>query len=720
MVNTELRQENEHLQFVYKKLLEAEKELSITLERNKSEGISVLKDMSGDESLNFDTISDNLDTFAILEVKNREIDQMNFKMKTAEILLKKVKYLLQSPYFGKVDVDFLDEEPVESFYIGINSFSDEDRVNLVYDWRSPIAELFYNNTLGSSFYLANKQRIDVSIEGRRQFIIEKNRLLKFFDTLIAIQDDVLLDALEQDSTKQMQDITATIQKEQNVIIRDTKSSIILVNGVAGSGKTSAIMQRIAYLLYSLRKEITSDNVLILSPNHNFIQYISNVLPSLGEKNPLNMTLLQFVEQYINVPMETEDEYFSRISTAKINEQPSILRSAQFVDFIKKSDELLVSESSLIRDLTHKGKVILSKEKIAKIYQSTSAYSSMMDKMQVTKKKLSDYWENRLIKQAKSPNTQNQILSLSEKQQLNYFGELISDDSEESVIKYGEKLLRKKYQKITKGIEQNNWIDLPQIFDILYSHYQKEPYIHSQHALNLDEAVIYLTIIHTFVEKMTLSSMRFVLIDEVQDYTPAQVSLLSDFFIRSEFTLVGDENQAIFNSSITFQEIADNFEKKYKKVQRYDLLNSYRSSGAITEVFSQLVASDKKIEIVPVRPQGNEVKVYEVSDREAFKQLLTQLWVDLDEKQLTIITKTEDEAKKLSEYLTGDIQSVVAVQVLPISLSKGLEFDNVLIFDVSEGNYFSERDRRILYTAVSRGMQNLFITYKGELSKFIKV
>lgn len=719
MVNTELRREKEYLQFVYEKLKESEKDLQHSLAQNRSEATSFFENVTDDVRLNFDNISDNLDTFSVIEAKNREIDQMNTKMKNAEMLLQNVKRLLGSPYFGKIDVDFLDQEPVESFYIGVNGFSDENREYLVYDWRSPIAELFYNNILGESHYLVDSQQIDVSIKGRRQFIIKRDKLLNFFDTSVAIQDDVLLAALEQNSSEHMYDITTTIQKEQNVIIRDTKNPNILVNGVAGSGKTSTIMQRIAYLLYSLRHEITSENVLILSPNNKFIHYISTILPSLGEKNPLNMTLLQFVKKNSGISMEMEEHYFSRISQMETDRQDSVLRSFEFVDFIKNFDALLLSPDLLFKDLKYKGKVVLPKKKIIEIYETTPSANPMIDRIQATKKRLSDYWERLIIKKAKSREAKDQMLSLSEETQLNYFGELISDDSDHKIVEYGETLLRKKYQRITDNIKMNKWVDLTYLFDFLYVQYQKEEYVHSANEWNLDEAVIYLTIMNTLVEKIH-TPMRFVLIDEVQDYTPAQVRLLADLFVKSDFTMVGDENQAIFNSSISFQEIEEIFEKKGKEVKRYDLLNSYRSSRSITQVFSQLVTSDQKMEIIPVRPEGAKPEVYEVTDKVELSQLVDRLLADLDEKELTIITKSEEDATYLSDHLSEHSTFASSIQVLPISLSKGLEFDNVLIFNVSEDNYSTKRDQKILYTAVSRGMQNLYITYKEKQSKLLNM
>ncbi|MBL1224019.1 HelD family protein [Enterococcus sp. BWR-S5] len=714
---TEKQLEEQYLKRVYTKLLEKQVELEELLEHAKEDGVNSLKGMTSDISLNFENITDNLDTFAVLEMKNREIDQMNIKLQTATVLLEKVKRLLSAPYFGKITVDFLDDEELEDFYIGINNFADEQSNNLIYDWRSPIAELFYNNTIGPSSYSVNKNDIEVAIENRRQFILERDRLIKFFDTSVAIQDDVLLEALEQDSTNEMKDITSTIQKEQNVIIRDTKNKNILVNGIAGSGKTSTIMQRIAYLLYLYRQTITVDNILILSPNRKFIEYISNVLPSLGERNPLNLTVLQFIQRLSAEELEQEEEYFHRISQAKHDKHTDILRSQEYVDYIKQADELFLSSDDFIKGLDRKGKTVISKEKIAEIYHATPNYPRLIDKIQATKTQLKSYWESRLLKQAKSHEIQNQILSLSEELQQKYFGEIISEDTERNLYSYGKKLLRKRYRSITKAIEENRWLDTAFFFEKIFESYEGHPYEYTyQDSLTLDEAVVLQTIQHNLVEKAEVEPMKFILIDEVQDYTPAQLSLLFDLFEKSAFTMVGDENQAIFNSSISFETIKAAFTERELSVQRYDLLYSYRSSGSITKLFSQLVTDERKMDIIPIRKDGTEPEFLSFDSMEEFIQLISEVIKQLDEAdaQLTIITKDEEEVEAIEAALADKGLKLPNTAILPISLSKGLEFDHVLLYDVSAENYQTDREIKILYTAISRAMKQLFVTYRKEL------
>lgn len=713
--------ETSYLQEVYGELVDTKRELSEMLESATTEGLLALKAMGEDIRLNHDNISDNLDTFATLEMKNREIDQMNIRLRSAEAELKKVKTLLNVPYFGKVNINFLDEDPSSDFYIGVSSFTNKEGTTRIYDWRSPISELFYNNELGKSSYSVNNNTIAVEINKRRQFIIDKDQLIKFFDTSIAIQDDLLLEALERDSLSHMRDITSTIQKEQNVIIRDTSSPVILVNGIAGSGKTSTIMQRVAYLLYLLQQKITSDNILILSPNHRFIDYVSDVLPSLGEKNPLNLTLLQFVQNHLTIQMEEEATYFSRIIKQEVDLQTKQLREKPFIDFIKHSDQLLIAEPDFFKDIVHNQKIIISKKKMLEIYQSTPDYPCLIDKIQATKKRLNSYWESHLMNQAKSRRIQDQILSLTEDAQQKYFGKLLSNDSEATISRYGKILLKKKYRQVTKKIEENKWIDAQKIVEDLYERFSGQKFTpHFEGKRTLDEGVILLTVQHTFIEKINLPKMNFVLIDEVQDYNYAQLSLLLDLFPKTEFTLVGDENQAIFNSTIAFQSIEHLFNKHGHNVKRYDLLSSYRSSGAITKVFRELAENNEKMTIVPIRPDGNQPQILEFCKVEDFLNIVTKIVIDQKVVPLTIITKSEEEAKELSILLekTPLLESS-NIRVQSISLSKGLEFDHVLIYDVSKEKYFSKRDKRILYTSISRAMQNLYITYRGEISPFIQ-
>ena len=706
MVNTQKQLEEAYLKNVYQKLIDKKNELRESMDTAKIEGNQSLKEMAGELRLNFDSYLDNLDTFSMIEMKNREIDQMNIKQKNAENQLAKIERLLKSPYFGKVVVDFLDNEPKESFYIGTANFTDDADENLVYDWRSPIAELFYNNMIGPSSYTVRQNKIDTVIKERRQFILERDRLVKFFDTSVAIQDDVLLEVLGQDETNEMKAITATIQSEQNTIIRDVKSQNILVNGVAGSGKTSAIMQRIAYLLYLYRDTMTSDDLLILSPNHRFIDYISNVLPSLGERNPLNLTIIQLVSQLSAEEIEGEEAYFKRITGENVSEQTERLRSKKFIDNLKQSDPLFLDHPNFIRGLTKNGKTVLSKKTIEKIYEKVPAHPKLIDRLQATKKALMSEWKNHLLKQAKSPAVQNQVLSLTEDRQLELFGKLISDDSEQSIVAYARKLLQKKYRKITRQIEEMAWVDEHQLFERIYEKRYGSAYAW-QPTRTVDEAVIILAIRHLLVEKVNVPAFRYLLIDEVQDYTLAQLGLLIELFPKTHFTLVGDENQAIFNSSTTFADIMRCFDDYHLPIHRYDLRNSYRSSGAITELFKTYAVDQEKIDIVSIRPQGKEPEYRSFRSSEELLKILAEILVSLKGEKAAVITQTEEETQTLQESIKKNSYGLENCQIIPLSLAKGLEFDHVILYPF-ENDGDEQRRRRQMYTAISRGMKSIVV------------
>lgn len=691
---------------MYQKLIDKRNELRESMDTAKVEGNQSLKEMAGELRLNFDSYLDNLDTFSMIEMKNREIDQMNIKQKNAENQLAKIERLLKSPYFGKVVVDFLDNEPKESFYIGTANFTDDADENLVYDWRSPIDELFYNNMIGPSSYTVRQNKIDTVIKERRQFILERDRLVKFFDTSVAIQDDVLLEVLGQDETNEMKAITATIQSEQNTIIRDVKSQNILVNGVAGSGKTSAIMQRIAYLLYLYRDTMTSDDLLILSPNHRFIDYISNVLPSLGERNPLNLTILQLVSQLSAEEIEGEEAYFKRITKENVSEQAEHLRSKEYIDDLKRSDPLFLDHPDFIRGLTKNGKTVLSKKTIEKIYEKVPAHPKLIDRLQATKKALMSEWKNHLLKQAKSPAVQNQVLSLTEDRQLKLFGELISDDSEQSIAVYARKLLQKNYRKITRQIEEMAWVDEHRLFERIYEKRYGSAYVWS-HTHTVDEAVILLAIHHLLVEKVNVPAFRYLLIDEVQDYTLAQLGLLIELFPKTHFTLVGDENQAIFNSSTTFADIMRCFDDYHLPIHRYDLRNSYRSSGAITELFKTYAVDQEKIDIVSIRPQGKEPEYRSFRSSEELLEILAEILASLKGEKAAIITQTEEETQTLQESIKKSSYGLENCQIIPLSLAKGLEFDHVILYPF-ENDRDEKRRRRQMYTAISRGMKSIVV------------
>ncbi|MGO2083729.1 MAG: HelD family protein [Vagococcus sp.] len=718
MVKNERHQEEQYLADVYRQLQERQVQLEELLEQARSNGIQDIQTLMGDVRLNYSNISDNLDTYAALEMKNREIDQMNIRLQTAVVLLKKIERLLEVPYFGKITVDFLEEEQPEAFYIGVNGFANELGEYLVYDWRSPIAELFYNNEMGPSSYRVNRETLHVELKQRRQLIVEADRLLNFFDTSISIQDDVLLEVLGNDATSQMQDITSTIQKEQNVIIRDTAHRHLLVNGVAGSGKTSTIMQRIAYLLFQYREQMTSEDVMILSPNRQFVDYISDVLPSLGEANPDNVTFLQFINHHLHFDMEDEAAHFERISQPLVSEQVTHLRSEEFSKAILTADALFKQPELFMKPLIQQGKVVISRAKLVSLFNTTPSDGRLIDRIQATKQLLRDEWEQRLSRQARKPEMQDQVLSLSEESQEKYFGSILTEKAEKNIYAYTLRLLKKKYKKITRGIERNQWLDLPYFFKTIYESKTGEAYpFRKGEPLTVDEGVVLLLIRHTLVERLEVPRLKFLFIDEIQDYTPAQLYLLKTIFGMAKYTMVGDENQSIFNAAISFAQIDQLFEEGGSPCHRYDLLSSYRPTGAITDYFGQLASVNQKWSIVPIREVGALPVEWVYRTDEEWLTKVEEMCAETTQTSLVILTKQAEEAEHVKRLLQSSASHLDQIKVLPITLAKGLEFDNILIYNASQTNYHTDRERRMLYTMASRAMRQLFISYHQKRFEF---
>lgn len=709
-----LKAEKKHLADTYQQLLTRKTVLNSFLTEGRKKDRLAMQSIGEEIRLNFDNFADRLDTFAAIESKNREIDQMNAALQSAERELAAIDRLLDSPYFGKISLQFEDEETIEDFYIGINGFVNENKEGLIYDWRSPIAELFYAKRLGPVSYQVNNQTISAVLEQRRQFIIEKDQLKQAFDTSVAIQDEVLLAALEANNSQKMQDITASIQHEQNVIIRDLAHKNLLVNGVAGSGKTSAVMQRIAFLLYHFREEMTAENVLILSPNSRFIDYISQVLPSLGEKNPLTLTMRQFCQAFPSVDLESEEAYFDRIQQAP-SEAIELLRSADFSRFLQSLSKQLPEELVLqFKPIKRKNVVLFSEETIDTFFQETPKQAPLRDRIQAVKKKLAYAWEERLQKNALAANVHDQVRSLTEDEQRSLLGTVLKDDSEKTIQKATLRLLKKKYAKVTKQINDLTWFDTKQLLADSADYFTHGQITLTQTTDSLDYTVCLLLIRHLVAEKQPVPALRYLFIDEVQDYTPAQLQFLLCLFPMTAFTLVGDQQQAIFTSAITVSEIQTIFQQQAKFLETYQLTTSYRSSGVITRLFAQMLPKETNLNISAVRPAGKLPQFYANLTDVALVDIVKEL-----KQPVTIITKDSRSSEELKQFFDKQAVSFHGT-VLPIHLAKGLEFKQVLLYDVSAENYHTDQDQRILYTAISRAMEELMVTSKTTFSTFLTI
>ena len=287
-------EEQAHLTKTHGKLQAMRGALEAKVEDISEKAAKEKEDIRSNLSLNFDSDTDSMETYIEFEAMSHAIDQYNIEQNAAMEKLGRVKRLLKAPYFARVTLLFDPEEGPEDYYIGSAGISEDAWHQLVVDWRSPIAETYYNQENGKTFYMVNGSRVDVDLQLRRQYDLKEDKLFSFFDTQVAIEDPMLLQSLASRRTDKMKAITATIQKEQNAVIRCEDVPVLMVSGIAGSGKTSVLLQRIAFLFYRKREDLRPEQVYLLTVNPVFRQYIDQVLPDLGEENPRTITWRDFI------------------------------------------------------------------------------------------------------------------------------------------------------------------------------------------------------------------------------------------------------------------------------------------------------------------------------------------------------------------------------------------------------------------------------------------
>ncbi|WP_461224945.1 UvrD-helicase domain-containing protein [Lacticaseibacillus suihuaensis] len=289
-----MQTEQEHLTTIYNRLGEDITTLAAKLAAITQEGQAVKRELGSTGHLSLGSAAERLETFANLESGNRQIDTLNSRYDATATRLAHARLLHPAAYFAKLDLDYGDGEP-ESVYLGKVGYATADATDLIYDWRAPVADAYYANRIGATSFRANGQDIAITVARRLQLVVDHGRLVAATEAGAAVADTQLLAVLAQDRTGSLKEITATIQAEQNAVIR-AAAPVLWVDGVAGSGKTSVLLQRVAYQLFQHRADWAPDSVLLLTPNRAFRRYIRGVLPALGEREPLCTTYAAFIRQ----------------------------------------------------------------------------------------------------------------------------------------------------------------------------------------------------------------------------------------------------------------------------------------------------------------------------------------------------------------------------------------------------------------------------------------
>ena len=588
--------------------------------------------------------------------------EIRMMMNKGEYLQKLFK-IQNNPYFGSIV--FKSDDGIDEVYIGITHVTDDDNKYYVHDWRSPICNLFYDYEVGKANYLAPMGRIYGEITRKRQYTIKDAKLLHVFDNNINIDDELLQEVLASESSDKMKNIVNTIQAEQNKVIRNTDDKNLIVQGIAGSGKTSVALHRIAFLLYKI-DNLKSNNVLIFSPNKVFSEYISNVLPELGEDNTMQTTINDFLDMEIKEfkKVETFTDFIERSYSEKND-----------FDFIKykQSDKVYLDIDKYIDNITNKLKFIDD--------LFTRDYSYTIDEL------------NYMLKDRYSK------FPISER--IKFMADKISENNFNGSLGKSKKIMKDLYDRLNIKLNLlDTYIDF---FISEYSDIRRDiSYIkNNKNIINYDDACLYVYMKCKLFGYNYNTYIKEIVIDEAQDYSLGQIKLISKIFKNASYTILGDVNQTI-NPYYKYDSLEDlcNILPSSKYIE---LTKTYRSTEEIIE-YSNRVLGLKHVSAI----RRNEKMP--VIEREE-DNLLKELTIDIDKsmnsgKSLAIITKNMDECNMIYELLKSKKFNRNFI-VTPVYMAKGLEFDSVIIY-TDKNNRYNIDEKYLYYVAITRAQHRLVV------------
>ncbi len=620
--------------------------------------------------------------------------------------------MLPSPYFGRVD--FLEDglNGSEQIYIGVSSFVDENGLTfLVYDWRSPIASLYYDHSPGAASYDTPVGRITGTMELKRQYQIQDGQLRRMFDASVTIGDELLQQMLAKGADSQMKSIVSTIQKEQNAIIRNDHSRLLIVQGAAGSGKTSAALQRVAYLLYKNRDSLKADQIVLFSPNQMFNSYVSSVLPELGEENMQQTTFQEYLEYWLGSSFQVEDP-FSQIEyvlTAQStpNDEARLQgmkykASEAFMKALQNYAQWLGREGMLFNGIRFRDRVLITAEQMRSQfygYDTSLSLANRVDLLQkwilkelslLDRKELGASWveeelhylDNEHYAEVFSElHKEREVLDIAEhyavvrekisNKRREDEGDFDFAEREEDLLR--QRIVKASFKPIRKSVKRFSFIDVHGLYTQLFideAAYREKtnevdiPVLWSEickqtsdklekFEIFYEDATPYLYLKELIEGVRTNTEIRHVFIDEGQDYSPFQYEYLKKLFPRARMTVLGDFGQAIFTQSTNLQDAESPLFRLYGETETclIRLVRSYRSTREIVE-FTKELLSDVS-EIVPFERSGPKPLLVKVEDGEMRDiRVLKDIAALKAEgfESIAVITKTAAESRSAFESL----------------------------------------------------------------------
>lgn len=639
---------------------------------------------------------------------------IDYEEEEHKILL--LEKMIKSPYFARIDFKFDDEDEFEKIYIGRSSLRKNSYQEMyVYDWRSPIASIFYRFMTGEAFYDAPCGRVTGELNLKRQYGIKNGKLEYFFDSDVQIVDEFLRQLLSQNTTAKMKAIVETIQHEQDVVIRDMENDLLMVQGVAGSGKTSIALHRAAYLMYQgLQTKLSANNIMIISPNSIFEQYISNVLPELGEDNVISSVFEDILSALlIGRKIQSRNDFLE-----------NLIVNSKYKEISRNSIEF--KTSSFFREILDQFLIDIPRQWIE--FEDVYYEGKCVVSRQILKDKI--------LGRTETP------LGIKLEQLEDYILEQIFGTGKGRGHKEEKNLIKQEIQKFIK-------IDIVELYKILFSN---EAYFYSllqnsnlsqgiksiweytrenleADRLYYDDAIaiayLYLKIYGTNKYK----NIKQVVIDEAQDYYPLQYEIFNLLFSNAKFTILGDMKQTLAKKEdISFYEQIQKILNK-KKSSLIMLDKSFRCTNEILNFSLKFI--EKSSQIKSFNRNGDSPKVYIADNSEIFIDEIVKeinLCQEKGFQSICLICKTEKNSiylfNKIKHKLdiqlikNGSVSDLQGVFILPVYMSKGLEFDAVLICDADSQNYHDEDDKNLLYVACTRALHKLSLFCENEVSPLI--
>ena len=727
-------QETEHLELTLAVIARRLERLQKERGKSRAELIQYRKYMWEDAAL--------FDRAERVQSENAALTQEKGVMDIA-VRLKRMSLLSASPYFGRIDFREAGLDAAMAVYIGLYGLAGDDEEFLVHDWRAPVSGMFYDSEVGPASYVAPEGKIAGDMLLKRQYKIENGLMVYMLDSSLTIGDDILREALARNTTEKMRQIVNSIQKEQDALIRNESRKVLVVQGPAGSGKTSIAMHRAAYLLYRHRGHMAANNLLIFSPNEVFADYISNVLPELGEENIREATFEDYARSMLGkkVSFEPKSDQMEFILSHDLSPDPSPGKGGE----ISASDGQCFGSKSLpkhrrdgyaIRTASIAFKSSAAFLEAIRNYERDLRHTLRFEDIELngirllpaaTVKEL--YWEHcaELPIMAGITRLKDRVLS-----KCTYASGIVERKIENLVEKVlvdrdPVRLYRKLFSDFHKVRQLAEDADaLPENLHVICKHTAKS--VTSKRVPYEDVAPIIL--LRRLIDgEPRYANVKHLVIDEAQDYTPIHFELIRQLFGESSMTVLGDLSQRInpYSGLDSYDVLGDILGKDARIVA--ELTKSYRSSWEISEfalgVLPTAMAADN------IRRSNRRPVVVRADSQEQIAGLISDELTKLQAEgmvSVAVICKTAHEAARIHSKLRADhdIRLVEAdsiafhhgLVVLPIYLAKGLEFDAVIIHDASRKVYGSETERKLVYTACTRALHSLTLYYSGELSSLV--